>query len=348
MFRSRVLTGLLAGALLTSLVACGGTGAASTNGAGDSSGKVVTVYSADGLADWYKTRFDAFTKQTGTKVQLVEAGSGEVVSRLQKEKSNPQADVVITLPPFIQKASADKLLQDYQVPGSDQVKGPKAADYVTVIDNYLSFIANPSKGALPKTFDELLDPRFKGKIQYSTPGQAGDGTAVLLLLQHLLGKEGALDYLKKLEANNVGPSASTGKLQPKVSKGEIYLANGDVQMNLTSIANDKSAFQVFFPATADGKRSTVALPYVMGLGAGAPNKDGGEKLMTYLLSPEAQQTVSGDAFGIPARADVQPTDANYQSVLKAMAGVEVWQPDWNAVLASLDADVAAYDKAVQG
>jgi 2-aminoethylphosphonate transport system substrate-binding protein len=119
-------------------------------------------------------------------------------------------------------------------------------------------------------------------------------------------------------------------------------------MNLTSIANDKSAFQVFFPATADGKRSTVALPYVMGLGAGAPNKDGGEKLMTYLLSPEAQQTVSGDAFGIPARSDVKPTDANFQSVQKATTGIEVWQPDWNAVLASLDEDVAAYNKAVQG
>ncbi|WP_433008351.1 2-aminoethylphosphonate ABC transporter substrate-binding protein [Kribbella sp. CA-294648] len=346
MFRSRVLTGLLAGALLTSLVACGGTGAASTTGGGDD--KTVTVYSADGLADWYKTRFDAFTQQTGIKVQLVEAGSGEVVSRLQKEQSNPQADVVITLPPFIQKASADKLLQPYAVPGSDQVKGPKAADYVAVIDNYLTFIVNTSKTAAPKTFDDLLDPRFKGKIQYSTPGQAGDGTAVLLLLQHLLGKQGALDYLKKLEANNVGPSASTGKLQPKVSKGEIWVANGDVQMNLTSIAHDKSAFTLFFPATADGKRSTVALPYVMGLGAGAPNKDGGEKLMTYLLSPEAQQTVSGDAFGIPARSDVKPTDANFQSVLKATAGVEIWQPDWNAVLADLDADVAAYNKAVQG
>ncbi|NEA32155.1 2-aminoethylphosphonate ABC transporter substrate-binding protein [Streptomyces sp. SID13031] len=346
MFRSRALTGLLAGALLTSLVACGGTGAAST---GDSGGKTVTVYSADGLADWYKTRFEAFTKQTGTKVQLVEAGSGEVVSRLQKEKSNPQADVVITLPPFIQKASADKLLQDYQVPGSDQVKGPKAADYVTVIDNYLAFIVNSARaGQTPKTFDDLLDPRFKGKLQYSTPGQAGDGTAVLLLLQHLLGKQGALDYLKKLEANNVGPSASTGKLQPKVSKGEIWVANGDVQMNLTSISAAKSAFTLLFPATADGKRSTVALPYVMGLGAGAPNKDGGEKLMTYLLSPEAQQTAASDAFGLPARSDVKPTDANFQAAQKATAGVEIWQPDWNAVLADLDADVAAYNKAVQG
>jgi 2-aminoethylphosphonate transport system substrate-binding protein len=335
---------LLAGvALLSVLVACGGTGAASTTG----SAKTVTVYTADGLGDWYKTRFDKFTQQTGMKVQIVEAGSGEVVSRLQKEKSNPQADVVVTLPPFIQKASADKLLQPYAVPGSDQVKGVKGADYVAVVDNYLSFIANPKAGR-PKSFDDLLDTKFKGKVQYSTPGQAGDGTAVLLLLQHLLGKQGALDYLAKLEKNNVGPSASTGKLQPKVSKAEIWVANGDVQMNLASIKNDKSAFELFFPADAAGKQTTLDLPYVMGLGAGAPNADGGKKLMDYLLSPEAQLTASSDAYGLPARADVKPADANFQAVEQAMTGVEVYNPDWTAVLGDLDADVAAYTKAVSG
>jgi 2-aminoethylphosphonate transport system substrate-binding protein len=330
---------LAATLLLTATAACGGTGAAST------SEKTVTVYTADGLADWYKTRFDAFTQKTGIKVQTVEAGSGEVVSRLQKEKSNPQADVVVTLPPFIQKASKDGLLQKYDVPGSDHVKGVKGDDYVTVVDNYLCFIANQQAGT-PKSYDDLLDARFKGKLQYSTPGQAGDGTAVLLLLQHLLGKQGALDYLKKLEANNVGPSASTGKLQPKVSKGELLVANGDVQMNAASIANDKSAFSIFFPAGTDGQQTTLALPYVMGLGTGAPNADGGKQLMEYLLSTDAQQTISQDAFGLPARDDVKPTDANFQTVEKVTKGVEVWQPDWSAVLTDLDADVAAYTKAV--
>ncbi|GAA1685596.1 2-aminoethylphosphonate ABC transporter substrate-binding protein [Kribbella yunnanensis] len=334
---------LLVAALITAVVAgCGGTGAASTQGA-----KTVTVYTADGLADWYKTRFEAFTAKTGIKVQTVEAGSGEVVSRLAKEKSNPQADVVVTLPPFIQKASKDGLLQKYAVPGSEQVKSVKADDYVAVANNYLCFIANQQAGT-PKSFEELLDPKFKGKLQYSTPGQAGDGTAVLLLLQHLMGKQGALDYLRKLEANNVGPSASTGKLQPKVSKGEILVANGDVQMNLASISVDKSAFGIFFPAGSDGKKATIALPYVMGLATGAPNSDGGKQLMDFLLTTESQQTLASDAFGLPARDDVKPTDANFQAVQKSMAGVEAWSPDWSAVLADLDADVAAYNKAIQG
>src|SRR5215831_4268133 len=86
---------------------------------------VVTIYSADGLHDgspnWYQTQFDAFTKATGIKVQYVEGGSGVVVERVAKEKSNPQADVLVTLPPFIQKAKADGLLQSYTPAGFDQI-----------------------------------------------------------------------------------------------------------------------------------------------------------------------------------------------------------------------------------
>lgn len=99
--RPRIVAAALAAALLTLGTACGGTGTAA-----DSGTDTVTVYSADGLSGWYQSRFDAFTAQTGIAVNLVEAGSGEVVSRLEKEQSNPQADVVVTLPPFIQKADS--------------------------------------------------------------------------------------------------------------------------------------------------------------------------------------------------------------------------------------------------
>src|SRR5215469_2737061 len=78
---------------------------------------VVTIYSADGLHDgspnWFQNQFDAFTKATGIKVQYIEGGSGVVVDRIEKEKSNPQADVLVTLPPFIQKAAAAGDLQPY-------------------------------------------------------------------------------------------------------------------------------------------------------------------------------------------------------------------------------------------
>ena len=45
-------------------------------------------------------------------------------------------------------------------------------------NNALSFIVNPSANPQPKTWDDLLAQQYKGKLQYSTPGQAGDGTAL--------------------------------------------------------------------------------------------------------------------------------------------------------------------------
>ncbi|HEX4249168.1 MAG TPA: 2-aminoethylphosphonate ABC transporter substrate-binding protein [Pseudonocardia sp.] len=326
------------------LAACGGTAATG------SGGNSVTVYSADGLGPWYQKRFAEFTAQTGIPVNYVEAGSGEVVSRVDKERGNPQADVLVTLPPFIQRAAGQGLLQNGGI-GTGNAAGIPGSDaqgrYVPVVNNYPVFIANPTAAApLPKTWDDLLAPRFAGKLQYSTPGQAGDGTAVLLQLQHVFGKQGALDYLGKLQANNVGPSSSTGKLQPKVSNGELAVANGDLQMNLQSIVADHSNFQLFFPADATGARSTFALPYVMGLAVGAPHADAGKKLIDFLLSAPAQQTVGSDAVGVSVRTDVHPTDPNTAKINEALQGVTIWQPDWDAVTRDLDADIAAYQQAV--
>ncbi|MET0454040.1 MAG: 2-aminoethylphosphonate ABC transporter substrate-binding protein [Mycobacterium sp.] len=341
----KTLAVVSAAALAITSAACGGTGSS-----GSGSGETLTVYSADGLASWYEPQFKKFTEDTGINVNIVEAGSGEVVSRVEKEQSNPQADLLVTLPPFIQKADQSGLLQPSGVDTSgiaaDQV-GP-GGNYLPIVDNALSFIANPDANPQPVTWDDLLKPEYKGKLQYSTPGQAGDGTAVLVLLQHLMGKPAALEYLGKLQANNVGPSSSTGKLQPKVSNGELLVANGDVQMNLDSIKSDGSKFNLFFPATADGKRTTISVPYVGGVTKGAPHADGAKKLLAFLASEDVQKTVAPEALGIPVLQSLvasseQAADANTPAgVLK---GVEVWVPDWNAVLAELDADVAAYQKA---
>ncbi|AFM14875.1 ABC-type Fe3+ transport system, periplasmic component [Mycolicibacterium chubuense NBB4] len=336
------LAALTVAAAATLSSACGGTG---TSGSGG--GTTLTVYSADGLAGWYQGTFKKFTEQTGVNVNLVEAGSGEVVSRVEKEQSNPQADLLVTLPPFIQKAAQSKLLQpsgaDTTGIAADQV-GPEG-QFVPIVDNALSFIANPGANPPPATWDDLLKPEFKGKLQYSTPGQAGDGTAVLVLLQHLRGKPGALDYLKALQANNVGPSSSTGKLQPKVSNGELLVANGDVQMNLASKKDDGSTFTIFIPA-ADGKRTTVSLPYVAGVTAGAPHAEDAKKLLAFLISEETQKTVSPDALGMPVLDSLKHSGTGQPDTpAGVLDGVDVWVPDWNAVLADLDADVAAYNQA---
>ncbi|MGW7819108.1 2-aminoethylphosphonate ABC transporter substrate-binding protein [Streptomyces puniciscabiei] len=329
------LTPAMALALLATpvLSACGGSSAASD-------AKVVTVYSADGLKGengdgWYDKVFADFTQQTGIKVKYVEGGSGEMVQRALREKSNPQADVLVTLPPFIQQADGKGLLQKYRPKDADRVGGAgKAADgtWTSVVNNYFGFVYNKKElKQAPRTWDELLGSRYRNKLQYSTPGVAGDGTAVLIKAIHDFGgKDAALAYLKKLQANNVGPSASTGKLAPKVDKGELLVANGDVQMNYAQ-SKTMPDLGIWFPAGQDGKPTTFALPYAAGLVTKAPHSENGRKLLDFMLARKQQQEVSAIGGGFAARQDVRATDAQAVALAGLMDGVETFEPDWNDI-----------------
>lgn len=157
------------------------------------------------------------------------------------------------------------------------------------------------------------------------------------------GKEQALAYLKKLQANNVGPSASTGKLAPKVDKGELLVANGDVQMNFAQ-SKDMPNLGIWFPKATDkaadaaGKPTTFALPYAAGLVTKAPHAENGRKLLDFMLTAKAQQQVSEIGGGFSARKDVKATDANAIALTKLMDGVALFEPDW----ADIDKNLTSY------
>ncbi|MBO1334279.1 2-aminoethylphosphonate ABC transporter substrate-binding protein [Streptomyces sp. VRA16 Mangrove soil] len=349
--RRNILTAAAATAgcltLAAGLTACGGSSAASD-------AKVVTVYSADGLKGengdgWYDQVFKDFTKKTGIKVKYVEGGSGEMVQRAVREKSNTQADVLVTLPPFIQQADGKGLLATYTPEGADQVDGAdKAADgtWTSVVNNYFGFVYNKKElKTPPATWEELLDGAYKNKLQYSTPGVAGDGTAVVVKAMHDFGgKQAAMDYLKKLQANNVGPSASTGKLAPKVDKGELLVANGDVQMNYAQ-SKTMPHLGIWFPKATGGKPTSFALPYAAGLVKNAPHTANGKKLLDYLLSVKAQQEVSSVGGGFSARKDVKATDENAIALARIMDGVEIFEPDWNDIDKNLQSYVEDWKSA---
>lgn len=346
MNRVRNLATVVAGLMVVGACAVGG-------GDGGSDSESVTVYSADGLRggdpNWFDQQFEAFEKETGVSVKYVEAGSGEVTSRVDKEQGNPQADVLVTLPPFIQQAATGGLLQEYEPEGADQVeeslKDPDGK-YVAMVNNYPSFIYNNKElSEPPATWQDLLDPKYKGKLQYSTPGQAGDGTAVLLNAIHVMGGvEQGLDYLGKLEANNVGPSSSTGKLATGVNRGSLLVANGDVQMN-RSQSEDMPNLSLFIPADESGKKTTFAAPYYMGLVTDAPQAENGKKLMDFLLTKQAQEQITPVAYGFPARSDVEPTGEVADELEELMSGVTVWEPEWDSIAKDLPQLIAKWQEA---
>ncbi len=97
-----------------------------------------------------------------------------------------------------------------------------------------------------------------------------------------------------------------------------------------------------FLAGSDGKRSTFALPYYVGLVKGAPHADNGKKLIDWLLSKPAQRTLPDVALGLPVRTDVQATEPAAEQIMGVLKGVEIWTPDWMQVSDDLSKDVARW------
>jgi 2-aminoethylphosphonate transport system substrate-binding protein len=296
----------------------------------------VVLYTADGLENLYKDVLPAFEKKEGVKVNIVTAGSGEVVNRATVEKDSPKADVLVTLPPFIQQASQTGLLQPYQSVNYKNVRAiAKAPDgaWATFVNNYFSFAINPDvTKTAPKTFADLLHPSYNGKIAYSNPATAGDGMAVIILTSALMGEDNAFNYLKTLEQSAKFHTKGTGYLDVLLSRNEIAFSNGDLQMDLDDAANGGLSIKpVFLSHKAGEAPTTFQLPYAIGLIKSGPNQAAGKKLIDYLMSADVQAKVP-DIYGIPGRSDVPLAGKNGETVKQAIAGVKLIPVDWNHVM----------------
>ncbi|MFM0322384.1 2-aminoethylphosphonate ABC transporter substrate-binding protein [Caballeronia glebae] len=296
----------------------------------------VVLYTGDGLENLYRDVLPAFEKKEGVKVNIVTAGSGEVANRAIVEKDSPKADVLVTLPPFIQQAQQGGLLQPYQSVNYKNVPAiGKAQDgaWSTFVNNYFSFAINPEvTKTAPKTFADLLHSNYSGKIAYSNPATAGDGLAVIILTSALMGEDKAFEYLKSLEPSAKFHTKGTGYLNVLLSRNEIAFANGDLQMALDDAANGGLSIKPSFLSRKAGEApSTFQFPYVIALVKGGPNPAAGKKLIDYLMSSDVQSKVP-DIYGIPARADVPLAGKNGDAVKQAISGVKLIPVDWNEVL----------------
>ena len=83
-----------------------------------------------------------------------------------------------------------------------------------------------------------------------------------------------------------------------------------------------------------------------GVTAGAPHAEDAKKLLAFLISEDIQKTVEPDALGIPVLESLKGSGSTEPNTpMAVLDGVDVWVPDWDAVLADLDADLAEYQKA---
>jgi iron(III) transport system substrate-binding protein len=177
---------------------------------------------------------DAFTKKYGIKVKMWRSGGENILRRVMTEAraGRFEADIAETSAPQIEALHREKMLQ--------QVRSPYHADLMpqaipahkewvgTVLKAYIQAYNTEKvkKEELPKSYQDLLDPKWKGRLGI----EAEDGHWFAVLRQEL-GQEKAEKLFRNIVAVN-GIS---------VRKGHTLLTNligsGEVPLGLTVYDN---------------------------------------------------------------------------------------------------------------
>jgi iron(III) transport system substrate-binding protein len=287
----------------------------------------LTIYTSVDEANARKI-LNAFSSDTGVKVNYVFLSSGPALARIQAEKDNPQADVWFGAPMANHIVAKDQgLTVAYKTSSAAGID----AKFLDADGFFYAFYMNPIgigvnldvlkqvKAPVPATFQDLAKPAYKGLIQYPNPQSSGTAYSFLTGLVSVMGEDGAMNYLKALAKNvqsytqsGTGPSNAVGIGQAAIG---IQFTPAFFQYM------DKGyAVKVIFPPEGVAYESAS-----VSIIKGTKNAADAHKLVDWILSKKGQQAiVSQKTYFYPVRSDVEFGSLPALSSIKLIAVSEEW------------------------
>jgi len=256
-----------------------------------------------------------FEDKYGIKVTIWRAGTDKVLQRTIQEAraGRHDVDVVHFGSPEMEALAREKILAPVSSPfHKDLLEGsvPKHRQWAATILSVWVQAYNTAavkKEDLPKTWRDLLDPRWKGKLGI----EAKDDDWFASVVQELGGEPKGLDFFRELVAKN-GLSVRKGHtlLDNLVVSGEVPLAL-TVYNYMPEQAKRKGAPIDWFVIPPAIARSNA-----VGVARNAPHPNAALLFYDYLLGPDGQKAMTS--------IDYVPTNTKVASPLK---GVKIVQTD---------------------
>ena len=243
-----------------------------------------------------------FKSQTGIDVSVYAGGTGQVVSRLTTERKTGSFNVDVIDGAdleVIEGLIKDGILRTY-VPRDAgaiqrdyvQSSGYWHGLYFWVLGlEYNTKVYN--KSTAPRGFDELIDPKYKGKVVLSDPSRSAAGLGFIKAMVQWKG----WDWVELLAKNDPLVVAIGPGVHEAVVSGERPIG--------TTVSSFISAgFQQGAPVAMATEEMLFSSPEVVGVVKEAPNPEGAELFVDFLVSKEANELFR--KFGwFSCRSDVQ-------------------------------------------
>ena len=305
------------------LAACGG---------GDGR-EVLTVYSPHGreMLQAFERRYEAL--HPDVDVQTMDMGSQEILERLRSERANPQADVWWGAPaPTFEDAARDSLLERFTPTWAAQLpadaRDPEGYWYGTYLTPEViayNTAAVPAAQA-PKDWDEVLDPKWKGKVIIRDPMASGTMRTIfgMIVLRGIrAGGDTAqgMQWLRRLDGQTREYVNNPTLLYQKLGRQEGVVTLWD-QPDIDAL-KAKGSFPLDYVIPASG---TPLLVDAVAVVKGTKNPERARDFAEWIGGP-AVVPAAREFFRIPARSDV-PNDSLPAALQKTRAAIKPEPMDW--------------------
>jgi iron(III) transport system substrate-binding protein len=285
---------------------------AAAGAAAKPSGKL-TVYSA--LNESTNNAFvDAFKKATpGVEVEVLPlAAAGELQTRIRTEKSAPKADIFIGgSSEFHDPLGKEGLLEPYKSPNAEQLdpafrdpNGNWTGWYLGVfgmVVNKDRWDKEMSGKAKPTSWDDLLAPELKGKLDMPDPVKTGGGYIFLANQVFRFGRdeEKAMEYMKKLHPN-VGQYVGTAPQGIELVAQGQFLMGPNWGHDILTAASKGQPIEVVIPQDTANEVGAVSIV------KGGPNTNAAKAFVDWVLTKDAGELNVKLSNRLSVRKDVPP------------------------------------------
>ena len=288
---------------------------------GASAQEKVVIYSANDEA-LNNLAFEAFAKETGVKAEPVSAGSGVIFKRIQAEKERPQGDVVWGVSRSLLQTNKE-YFAPYKSVNRDAIPPEfRDPDDLWIGNNvHLAVILQNTKtlpaAEGPKSWADLLAPKWKGKIAFTDPANSGSAyTTVTLLVDMWGGGEAGWSKVKELFANMKVLNRSSLVFEG-VGNGEYPLG---ISLEYAGYvwAHNGAPIKVIYPA--DG---TVPMMEGCAVIKGGPDPAAARKFVDWINRKDVREMILKTFFRRAARQDLKLAQSDVPDNLLSLNGIKI-------------------------
>ncbi len=304
----------------------------------------------EGEINWYTTQIvnqfvrpaiSAFEKKYGVKVNYFRGNATDIAMKVAAESKGGRvmADVVDGTATSVMLRREGHVMQ--WVPENKFEKQFVDPEGYWIASNF--YVLTPGintemvkKGQEPRSYADLLDPKWKGKMLWNATSSASAGAGFVGTVLLGMGEDKGMDYLRALTKQNVVSVASSGRqVLDQVIAGEYPVAL-QIFNNHAVISAKQGA-----PVTWVPLDTSLAVIATISVIKSTPKPNASKLFVEFVTSEEGQKLLA-DAGELPVHPNVKPMDptlrpddGKFKAIFISPEQLEQSMPRWSKTFSDI-------------